>query len=103
MRGGWNRAGALRIDRQMPEREGFSKLRRALLAAIVAMVCIGGLVVIVHTSLKRPHPQPPQAARSATTGVAAREAGAKVLPTDPDPAIKPTPAAPPPVQPANPN
>jgi hypothetical protein len=78
-------------------------LGKALIAAVVAVVCFGALALVVRSNLKHPELKPPEVANSTTTGQAARSAGAQVLPTEPKPSISPTPAGPPPVQPSNPN
>ena len=83
-------------------RVGLGKLSKALVAAAIALACAGVLVLLVQNSWNRPAAKPPVVARSTTTGQAAREAGAKLLPTDPKLAVEPKPAGPPPVQPANP-
>lgn len=87
----------------MAEEPHFNRRAPALIAVAVAAVCMTVLVLLVRDRWNRPHVKPPAVAQSTTTGQAARSAGAQVLPTEPKPSIEPTPAAPPPVQPANPN
>jgi hypothetical protein len=50
-----------------------------------------------------PEIKSPDQAEQATTGKAARSAGAQVLPTDPSLNVEPSPAGPKQAQPANPN
>jgi hypothetical protein len=87
----------------MTEHGRFSKLHPAWVAGVVAVVCAAILTLLIYDRWSRPKVKPAELARSTTTGQAANSAGAKVLPTDPKLRIEPTPPAPRPVQPANPN
>jgi len=71
-----------------------------VLAAIIAVLSIATLLLVNHTALVvdlRPRQTPP-----GTTFHAAKDAGADVAPTLPEPAIQPTPPGPKPVRPAIP-
>lgn len=78
-----------------------SLLRKpVIIAAIVAVVSISVLLLINHTNLivdLHPRQTPP-----GTTFNAANDADATVTPTIPEPALKPKPPGPTPVQPAVP-
>ncbi|WP_407180330.1 hypothetical protein [Bradyrhizobium sp. STM 3562] len=87
----------------MAEERHFSRRVPAIIAIVVAVVCVGLLALLVRDRWNRPQVKPPSVAESTTTGQAARSAGADVLPSDRKLSVEPTPAAPPPVQPANPN
>ncbi len=106
----WNRLDAARVGLnvttesvRMAEERHFSRVGPAIVSVAVAVVCVALLVLLARSSWHRPQVKPPEVAQSTTTGQAARSAGAQVLPTEPKPAIEPTPAAPPPAQPANPD
>lgn len=87
----------------MKEGRRFKGLHPAAIAGVLAFACAMILIVLIHDRWARPAIKPPEVASTTMTGDAARMAGAKVLPTDPKLAVEPTPAAPKPVQPANPN
>jgi type IV secretory pathway VirB10-like protein len=87
----------------MAEPRHFSRLGPAIVAVAVALVCVTFLVLLVRDRWIRPDVKPPELAQSTATGQAANSAGAKVMPTEPKLTVEPKPAAPPPVQPANPN
>jgi hypothetical protein len=79
---------------------GFVLGKPAIIATIIAAVSVAFLLVVNHTNLvidRRPPPTPP-----GTTFNAAKDAGADVIPTQPESPIKPAPAGPAPVQPAIP-
>ena len=87
----------------MAEHGRFSEWHPVWIAIIAAVVCAAILTLLIYDRWSRPEVKPPELARSTTTGQAANSAGAKVLPTDPKLRVEPTPPAPRPVQPANPN
>ena len=87
----------------MAEPRHFNRLGPAIVAVAIALVCMAFLVLLVRDRWNRPDVKPPEVAQSTTTGQAANSAGAKMLPTEPKLTVEPKPAAPPPVQPANPN
>jgi hypothetical protein len=60
-----------------------------VIAMIVAAVTIAAMLIVDHGPWSRAKTQPAQVAMYATTGEAARAAGAKVLPTDPKSPIEP--------------
>jgi hypothetical protein len=86
----------------MAEQRHFRGMHPAAIAVVLAFVCAVILTLLIHDRWSRPEIKPPEVASTTTTGQAARAASATVLPTDPKLRIEPTPAAPPPVQPANP-
>jgi hypothetical protein len=81
----------------------FSGLHPAVIALVLAFACAAILTLLIYDRWSRPEVRPPELASRTTTGQAAHSAGAKVLPTDPKLQVEPTPAAPRPVQPANPD
>lgn len=86
----------------MAEQRHFRGTHPAVIAVGLAFVCAVILTLLIHDRWSRPAVKPPEIAKATTTGQSAQSAGAKVLPTDPKLRIEPTPAAPGPVQPANP-
>jgi hypothetical protein len=60
-----------------------------VIALIVAGVAIAAMLLVDHGPWNRPKTQPAHVAMYATTGEAARAAGAKVLPTIPKSPIEP--------------
>lgn len=61
-----------------------------VIALIVAGVTIAAMLIVDHGPWNRAKTQPAHVAMYATTGEAARAAGAKVLPTTPKSPIEPT-------------
>jgi len=86
----------------MAEHRHFAGLHPAVIAAVLAFVSVVIVTLLIHDRWSRPDVKPAEVASRTTTGQAARAAGAQVLPTEPKSRIEPTPAAPKPVQPANP-
>jgi len=86
----------------MAEQRHFRGTHPAVIAGVLALVCAVILTLLIHDRWSRPDVKPPEVASTTTTGQAARSAGATVLPTEPKLRVEPTPAAPGPVQPANP-
>ena len=60
-----------------------------VIAMIVATVTIAAMLIVDHGPWSRAKTQPAHVAMYATTGEAARAAGAKVLPTEPKSAVEP--------------
>jgi hypothetical protein len=75
----------------MPDRTGFARLRLAIIAAIVAAMCIGIYVLLAVYRWSSPQFRPKQVPTSATTQQAASKAGATVSPTSPNFSIEPPP------------
>ncbi len=86
----------------MAEQRHFSGLHPAVIAGVLAFVCAVILTLLIHDRWSRTDVKPPEVSKTTTTGQAADSAGAKILPTDPKLRVEPTPSAPRPVQPANP-
>jgi hypothetical protein len=86
----------------MAEQRHFGGSHPALIAGVLAFVCAVILTLLIHDRWSRPDVKPAEVASMTTTGQTAHLAGAKVLPTDPKLSVEPTPGAPKPVQPANP-
>jgi hypothetical protein len=86
----------------MAEQRHFRGTHPAVIAIVLAIACAVILALLIHDRWSRTAIKPPEVAKTTTTGQAAQSAGAKVLPTDPKLRVEPTPAAPGPVQPANP-
>ena len=75
----------------------------AAFAAAIALACIVVLTLQIRDRWQSPEIKSADEAKHSTTGQAAREAGARVTPTDPSLSVEPTPAGPKPAQPAAPN
>ena len=60
-----------------------------VIAMIVAAVTIAAMLIVDHGPWNRAKTQPAHVAMYATTGEAARAAGAKVLPTEPKSPVEP--------------
>ncbi len=73
------------------------------MSAAIALVCVVVLTLQIRDRWHSPDVKPAAIAEHTTTGQAAREAGARVQPTDPKLAVEPKPDGPKPAQPANPN
>ena len=86
----------------MAEQRRFRGTHPAAIALVVALACAIILTILIHDRWSRTAVKPSEVAKTTQTGQAAQSAGAKVLPTDPKLQGEPTPAAPGPVQPANP-
>jgi hypothetical protein len=87
----------------MAEERRFSGMHPVAIAATLALACVVILTLLIYDRWSRTDVKPPEMARMTTTGQAAHSAGARVQPTEPKLRVEPTPAAPGPVQPANPN
>ena len=75
----------------------------ATISFILSILLVIAIVVMVHDRWSHPEVKSAQQAEHSTTGMAARNAGARVVPTDPKLSVEPTPSGPNPVQPADPN
>jgi hypothetical protein len=73
------------------------------MSAAIALVCVVVLTLQIRDRWHSPDVKPTAVAEHTTTGESAREAGARVLPTDPRLAVEPKPDGPKQAQPANPN
>ena len=73
------------------------------LAGAIAVAILGvlGLLIVDHGPWSKPHVQTAAVANTTTTGDAARDAGASVMPTEPK-GLEPDAPGPKPVHPANP-
>jgi hypothetical protein len=60
-----------------------------VIALVVAGVTIAAMLIVDHGPWSRAKTQPAQVAQYATTGEAARAAGAQILPTEPKSPIEP--------------
>ena len=87
----------------MHERPHVDRAYLAALSAAIALVCIVVLTLQIRDRWHSPEIKPADQAQYATTGQVARNAGAKILPTDPSLSVEPSPAGPQQAQPANPN
>ena len=74
------------------------------LAVAIAIAILGvlGMLIVDHGPWNRPQVKTAAVANMTTTGDAARDAGASVMPTDPKPQLEPDALGPKPVHPANP-
>ncbi|MGC2778927.1 MAG: hypothetical protein WA418_25180 [Bradyrhizobium sp.] len=79
-----------------------SRTGAVLVAATIAVGCVGALTMLVRDRWHPPEIKSAEEARHSTTGRVARAAGARVLPTDPSLAVEPKPEGPKRAQPANP-
>ena len=75
----------------------------AAFAAAIALVCVVVLTLQIRDRWQSPDIKSLDQAEHSTTGQAAHDAGARVLPTEPRLSVEPTPDGPKPAQPATPN
>jgi hypothetical protein len=80
-------------------RHGGTPLVAAILIAILGVL---GMLIVDHGPWNKPHVKTAVVANNTTTGDAARDAGATVMPTEPKRGLEPDAPGPKPVQPANP-
>ena len=73
-----------------------------LVAIAVAVLGVLGMLIVDHGPWNAPHVKTAAVANSTTTGDAARDAGAVVVPSGPKPQLEPDAPGPKPVHPANP-
>jgi hypothetical protein len=73
-----------------------------VIAIIVAVFGILGMLIVDHGPWSRPKVHTAAVANYSTTGEAARQAGATVMPTEPKARIEPDAPGPKPVHPVNP-
>ena len=72
------------------------------IAIAVAILGVLGMLIVDHGPWNKPHVKTAAVANSTTTGGAARNAGATVMPTEPKRWLEPDALGPKPVHPANP-
>jgi hypothetical protein len=74
------------------------------LAVAIAIAILGvlGMLIVDHGPWEKPHVKTAVVANMTTTGDAARDAGATVMPTEPKRQLEPDAPGPKPVHPANP-
>jgi hypothetical protein len=74
------------------------------LAVAIAVAALGilGMLIVDHGPWNKPHVKTAMVANTTTTGDAARDAGATIMPTEPKPRLEPDAPGPKPVHPANP-
>jgi len=73
-----------------------------VVAIAVAILGVLGILIVDHGPWNKPHVKTAAVANSTTTGDAARDAGATVMPTEPKQQLEPDAPGPKPVHPANP-
>jgi len=73
-----------------------------VVAIAVAILGVLGMLIVDHGPWNKPHVKTAVVANSTTTGDAARDAGAMVMPTEPMRPLEPDAPGPKPVHPANP-
>lgn len=71
-------------------------------AIVIAILGVIGMLIVDHGPWNKPHVKTAAVANTATTGDAARDAGATVMPTEPKRALEPDAPGPKPVHPVNP-
>ncbi len=86
----------------MHERPHIDRARLAALAAAIALSCIVVLTLQIRDRWQSPEIKSAYQAEHSTTGQAARNSGASVVPTDPKLSVEPSPDGPKQAQPANP-
>ncbi len=87
----------------MHERPHIDRAHLAALSAAIALACIVVLTLQIRDRWHSPDIKPVAVAEHTTTGRAAHNAGAKIIPTDPKLPVEPAPDGPKQAQPANPN
>jgi len=90
-------AKVLTVDRL--SRLGGAPLKVAMAVAVLGVL---GMLIVDHGPWNKPKVQPAFTASYSSTGEAARAAGAKVMPTEPNLQVEPEPLVPKPVHPVNP-
>jgi hypothetical protein len=73
-----------------------------VVAIAIAVLGVLGMLIVDHGPWNKPHVKTAVVANTTTTGEAARDAGATVMPTEPKRQLEPDAPGPKPVQPANP-
>ena len=82
-----------------PTRHGGAPL---VIAIVIAIVGVLSMLIVDFGPWNKPQVKTAAIARTSTTGDAARDAGATVMPTEPKRRLEPEAPGPKPVQPANP-
>ena len=85
----------------MPHAHPKSRVVPATISLILSVLLVIAIVSQVRFRWRDPEITPTAQAEHSTTGKAAREAGARLSPTDQKLSIEPNPAGPKPVQPAD--
>ena len=88
-----------KMAKDRASRQGGVPLKAAVAVAVFGVL---GMLVVDHGPWSKPKPQSAIVASYGTTGEAARAAGAKVIPTQPQLRVEPEPPMPKPVHPVNP-
>src|SRR5687767_5850435 len=73
-----------------------------VVAIAIAILGVLGILIVDHGPWNKPHVKTAVVANTTTTGEAARDAGATVMPTEPKRQLEPDAPGPKPVHPANP-
>lgn len=73
-----------------------------VVAIVIAILGILGILIVDYGPWNKPHLKTAEVANTTTTGDAARDAGATVIPTEPKRRLEPDVPGPEPVQPAKP-
>jgi hypothetical protein len=71
-------------------------------AIVIAILGVLGMLIVDHGPWNKPHVKTAVVANTTTTGDAARDAGATVMPTEPKQQLEPDAPGPEPVHPVNP-
>jgi hypothetical protein len=87
----------------MHERPHINRIGLAMISLAIAFACAAVLVMQVRDRWNSPEVKTAAEAQTTTTGQTARQAGARISQTEPNPAVEPDPAGPKPAQPAHPN
>jgi hypothetical protein len=87
----------------MHERPHINRKGLALISLAIALVCMVVLTLQVRDRWSSPEVKTAAEAQRTTTGQSARQAGARISQSEPEPAVEPEPAGPKPAQPAHPN
>jgi hypothetical protein len=88
-----------RSNHDQSGRRGGTPLFVAIVIAVLGTLAI---LIVNHGPWNKPRIQPAVISNYGTTGEAARAAGARVVPTEPELLVEPKPAGPKPVHPVNP-
>lgn len=75
----------------------------ATISFVLSVLFVIAIVFMIHGRWSHPEVKSAEQAEHSTTGMAARNAGARVVPSEPKLSVEPAPSGPSPVQPAEPN